>query len=679
MPVFIPGVSARAAPPSSPVTFRPEIEGLRAVAVVLVAVYHIWFGRVSGGVDVFLLLTGFLITGSLLRSLERDGRIDLLAFWARLARRLTPTAAVVLAAIMVATRLWLPSPRWADILSEVRAAALHHENWALARAAVDYLAREAAPSPVQHFWSLSVQGQSHLLWPLLFALVALIAVRSRIPLRGALLTTTAVVFAVSLTYSVWITGTDQAWAYFDTGARLWEPALGAFLALVIHRIDLPVRPRVVLGWTGLAALVSCGVLLWVSTLFPGHVALWPTGAAVMVILAGTTGSRLGADRLLTWCPLTVVGGLAHPLYLWHWPVLVCYPHLTDRPSAGPWGGDVVLGLTLALAWATARVVEVGVEGFTRTRRTPAWSLGVAAVLLVPVLAATALWSGWIAQEQRARAEQVAEPALYPESLVVDRPEPVEVLADTLVVPDPADAREDLSAHHLRGCHVGLRETRVVLCEEGPADAEHTPALVDASRTAHWYPALESVAEANGWRLLSFTKSGCQFSAETPHRDGEVFTECQEWNAEAMEILERERPDVVVTSSTRSVPGAETVHPGFVERWRRLDALGIDVIGVRDLPRRSYQGAECVERGRLDECTTPVSYSHTDRDPAAAMADALPDNVTLLDLTGHVCPDGRCDAVVGNVLVFWDHSHMTATYAATLAPVMDESLRKITGW
>lgn len=339
----------------------------------------------------------------------------------------------------------------------------------------------------------------------------------------------------------------------------------------------------------------------------------------------------------------------------------------------------MLGLTLAMAWVTARVVEVGVEGFTRTRRTPAWSLGVAAVLLVPVLAATALWSGWIAQEQRARAEQVAEPALYPESLVVDRPEPVEVLADTLVVPDPADAREDLSAHHLRGCHVGLRETRVVLCEEGPADAEHTPALVDASRTAHWYPALESVAEANGWRLLSFTKSGCQFSAETPHRDGEVFTECQEWNAEAMEILERERPDVVVTSSTRSVPGAETVHPGFVERWRRLDALGIDVIGVRDLPRRSYQGAECVERGRLDECTTPVSYSHTDRDPAAAMADALPDNVTLLDLTGHVCPDGRCDAVVGNVLVFWDHSHMTATYAATLAPVMDESLRKITGW
>ena len=679
MPVFTPGVSARAAPPSSPATFRPEIEGLRAVAVVLVAAYHIWFGRVSGGVDVFLLLTGFLITGSLLRSLERDGRIDLLAFWARLARRLTPTAAVVLAATMVATRLWLPSPRWADILSEVRAAALHHENWALARAAVDYLAREAAPSPVQHFWSLSVQGQSHLLWPLLFALVALVAVRSRIPLRGALLTTTAVVFAVSLTYSVWITGTDQAWAYFDTGARLWEPALGAFLALVIHRIDLPVRLRVVLGWAGLAALVSCGVLLRVSTLFPGYVALWPTGAAVMVILAGTTGSRLGADRLLTWRPLTVVGGLSYPLYLWHWPVLVCYLHLTDRPSAGPWGGAVVLGLTLALAWVTARVVEVGVEGFTRTRRTPAWSLGVAAVLLVPVLAATALWSGWIAQEQRARAEQVAEPALYPGSLVVDRPELVEVLADPPVVPDPADARDDLSAHHLRGCHVGLRETRVVLCEEGPADAEHTLALVGASRSAHWYPALESVAEANGWRLLSFTKSGCQFSAETPHRDGEVFTECQEWNAEAMEILERERPDVVVTSSTRSVPGAETVHPGFVERWRRLDALGIDVIGVRDLPRRSYQGAECVERGRLDECTTPVSYSHTDRDPAAAMADALPDNVTLLDLTGHVCPDGRCDAVVGNVLVFWDHSHMTATYAATLAPVMDESLRKITGW
>ena len=208
--------------PESGSRHRPEIEGLRAVAVVLVLVYHVWFGRVSGGVDVFLLLTGFLITGSLLRALERDGRISFSAFWSRLARRLVPAAVVVLAGILAATYLFLPPSRWQQTISEVRAAALYHENWALARAAVDYLAREEALSPVQHFWSLSIQGQFYLLWPLLLALVVAVVARfSRLTVRAAVLAASVAVLAVSFVYSVWITAADQAWAYFDTGARLW--------------------------------------------------------------------------------------------------------------------------------------------------------------------------------------------------------------------------------------------------------------------------------------------------------------------------------------------------------------------------------------------------------------------------------------------------------------------------
>ncbi|GAA1443129.1 acyltransferase family protein [Nocardiopsis tropica] len=656
--------------------FRPEIEGLRAVAVLLVAFYHVWFGRVSGGVDVFLLLTGFLITGSLVRALERDGRIGLAAFWTKLARRLTPAAAVVLAATLAATWLWLPRSRWTDVIAQVRAAALYHENWALARAAVDYLARESAASPVQHFWSLSIQGQFYLLWPLLLGLTALVAARLRVRSDLAFPAVVGLVFAASLAYSVWITGTNQAWAYFDTGARLWEPALGGLLALVVHRIDLPVRLRVVLGWAGLLALVSCGVLLQVSTLFPGYVALWPTGAAVMVVLAGS-GTRFGADRLLTWKPLMALGALSYPFYLWHWPVLVCYLAVTDRSLASPLGGVFVLALSLLLALVTSKAVEGGVERLTRApaRRSPAWSLGVAAALLAPVLAATALWSGRIEEEQQARAEEVRTPAYYPGArLAVD---PSLLLQEMPVRPDPADASQDLSPHHARGCHVPLTQSEVTVCDAGPADAEHTLALVGASRVAHWYPSVLEAAEDNGWRLLSFTKSGCQFGTGPHTRGGEPFPECEAWNAEAMEILERERPDAVFTSSTRASPAGERVHEGFVERWRQLDALGIDVIGMRDLPRRDTAGAECVESRPLEECVSPAGYSQAAADPAAA-AD-LPGNVTTVDLTEYVCPDGRCDAVIGNVLVFWDHSHMTATYSATLAPVMDEALRGATGW
>ncbi|MEV2275216.1 acyltransferase family protein [Nocardiopsis sp. NPDC049922] len=692
MSVTIPGAPATVSPVPSVSTrstvrtgagFRPEIEGLRAVAVVLVAVYHVWFGRVSGGVDVFLLLTGFLITGSLVRSLERDGRVAFVAFWSRLAGRLTPAALTVLAGTLVATFLWLPGSRWSDILREVRAAALYHENWALAAASVDYLAREAAPSPVQHFWSLSIQGQFYVVWPLLLALTALVAARVRLPLRTALLTVVATVFAVSLGYSVWITGTNQAWAYFDSGARAWELALGAVLALVVTRVRLPVAVRVPMGWTGLAVLVACGAVLPVATLFPGYVALVPTGAAVLVILAGTTGSPFGADRLLTWRPLVRLGSLSYAFYLWHWPVLVCYLHLTDRGLADLAGGSLVLALSLVLAWLTSRLVEDGARRLTRAprRATPAWSLGVAAAFLVPVLAVSASWSAHIAREQRVRAEQaaeeVSEPARYPGALVLSDERSVHPVPNLPVLPDPADARADLSSHHTDGCHVGLTSTELVVCERGPADAERTLAIVGASRTAHWYPAVATAAARQGWRLVSFTKSGCQFSADVPMRDGAVFTECQEWDALAMEELERLRPDAVLTSSTRAAPGNERVPPGFVERWRRLEELGIDVVGLRDLPRRDYAGAECVESRPLGECTSPASYSQAAADPAARTD--LPDNVRVFDLTAYVCPEGACDAVVGNMLVFWDRTHMTATYSRTLAPMMEEGLLEATGW
>ncbi|MGQ4267655.1 acyltransferase family protein [Nocardiopsis changdeensis] len=664
--------------------FRPEIEGLRAVAVLLVAVYHIWFGRVSGGVDVFLFLTGFLITGSLVRSVERDGRIAPFAFWSRLLRRLTPAVGVVLAAVLAMAYLWLPRSRWPDVIAQVYASALYHENWALAAAAVDYLAREGAPSPVQHFWSLSIQGQFYLLWPLLLGAVLLVAGRDR--MRRASLAVIGAVLAASLAYSVWITAVDQPWAYFDTGARLWEPALGGVLALVVHRITPPVPVRWALGWGGLAALVLCGVLLPVSTLFPGYAALLPTLAAAAVIVAGGGGGRAGVHRVLAWRPLTALGGLSYALYLWHWPVLVVYLQLTGRSLATPLGGAAVLALSLGLAWVTAKAVEGGAESLSRRVSRPwlpVWSAAMAVLVIAPSLVVGSQWSDRLAEERRERAERVIEPVDYPGAALVTHPELATVLPDLPVVPDPLDAQDDLSDHHLQGCHVDLKATEPKVCWAGPEDAEYTIAMVGASRTAHWYPALEEVALRHGWRLVSFTKSGCQFSAEVPYTQGRVFTECQEWDARAMEELERLRPDAVFTSSTRASAAGEVVLPGFPVRWRELDAMGIDVIGVRDLPRHSYAGAECVADNPDDPagaCSDPVGYSHAERHPAAVLAERgrLPANVSLVDLTGHVCPGGRCDAVVGNILVYWDHSHMTATYARTLVPALEEALVEATG-
>lgn len=659
-------------------TFRPEIEGLRAVAVLLVAIYHIWFGRVSGGVDVFLLVTGFLITGSLLRMVEAHGRVRFAAFWSRLFRRLFPPVAIVLIGVLLATFLWLPEPRWRGTISEVVSSALYVENWNLATSAVDYLDRAELPSPVQHIWSLSIQGQFYLIWAVLIAVAGFAASRLRSNVRTIGLAACIAVFVASITYSVIITDANQAWAYFDLGARLWELALGGILAVTLDRIELPRRVRIVLGWVGLVALISCGALLNVSTMFPGYVALWPVGAAILVLLAGTTGHRLGADRLLTWRPLTSLGSVSYALYLWHWPVLVVYLAVTERTVATIHGGVAVLAVSLGLAVLTKFAVDNPVSAFVRSRATPRWAVAVVAVFMAPVLLAAAVWTQRLDEAEQRIAATTLNTADYPGARVITSPEAAP--PSLPVLPDPANAREDLPTTYDEGCHASLEQTDATVCEYGPPAAEHSIAVVGASRSAHWYPALREIADTRGWRVYNITKSSCQFSTDTPYTvDGDVYSQCSTWRDGLMRVLREIRPDAVLTSSTRATHDeGEQAFSGFADRWRELDELGIDVIGVRDLPRLAFDAAECVATREAADCASPASYSHAPTDPARKLPD-VPGNVALIDMTEYVCPDGQCPAVIGNVLVYRDDAHLTATYARTLAPMLAERITEATHW
>lgn len=661
--------------------FRPEIEGLRAVAVILIVTYHVWLGRVSGGVDVFLLLTGFLITGSLIRAVERDGTIRFAAFWARLFARLTPPVGVVLLGVLVATALWLPESRWRDVVGETVASALYVENWYLATNAVDYLARDDVVSPLQHFWSLSIQGQFYLLWPLLVTLVVVLARWQGWSLRTAVAATLSAVLCASLGYSVWSTAADQAWAYFDTGARLWELALGGLLSLALPLITLSVRLRVVLGWLGVVGLVSCGLVLQVSTLFPGWIALWPTGAAALVIVAGVTGHRLGVDRILTTRSLAYVASLSYSLYLWHWPVLVVYLEAANRPVASLHGGLVVIAVSVVLSIATKWLVEDGVRHLTRR-----WAVYVTAaaglVFLVPAVATAGLWASHLDQAEAERQRLAEDRDLYPGAAVIDDGTPPTPAPEATVLPRPADAREDLGDNEgPDGCHESFDGTRASICDDGPADAERTIALVGQSHAAHWYTALRDAAEAEGWRLVSMTKGACQFSTEPSWRGEDEYVECGEWNTDVMRHLTELQPDVVVTTATRSSPGnGEQVLDGYVDRWQELDDMGIDVIGMRGTPRMGMSPPDCVaEHGaESSECETDFTRSLAEVPPYTT-EEGIPESMEFLDLTGYFCPDGRCPSVIGNVLVYYDDSHITATYSASLAPLVAAEIQRVTGW
>ena len=394
-------------------TFRPEVQGLRALAVLMVVTYHVWLGRVSGGVDIFLLISAFLLTLSFVRKVEAGTSLNLLRHWLHLFKRLLPAAVVVILGVLAGTWLILPQSRWPMVLEQAWASLLYRQNWLLADTAVDYYAQDhAAASPLQHFWSLSIQGQVFVLWPLVFAASAvvwkLLRRRWNASYRGLLAAAFAAILAASLCFSVDQTATNQAYAYFDTRTRLWEFALGSLLALGLPLLKPGKVLRLILGWAGLAAMVSCGLLLTVDRAFPGFVALWPTLAAAAIIVAGQSGSRFGVDRLLSWKPLVSLGDNSYALYLWHWPVLVLALAATGVEAPTLIQGAAIIAASVALAVLTTRFVEKPLREWhwpqVRSWRTAVVVVACCALLAGPV----AVWQTSLSAEEAATAAQPRE-------------------------------------------------------------------------------------------------------------------------------------------------------------------------------------------------------------------------------------------------------------------------------
>ncbi|GAA5160629.1 acyltransferase family protein [Amycolatopsis dongchuanensis] len=642
--------------------YRPELTGLRALACVLVVIYHVWLGRVSGGVDVFFLLSGFLFTGQLVRR-----RGDLLATWGRTLRRLLPAALTVLLVTVAVGVAVLPQGRWTQTIREIFASSLFVENWRLAADSADYFAAHNTASPVQHFWSLAVQGQFYLVWPLLIAGVALVARRR---LRPVLAVVLALLFAGSLGYSIHLTDVDQPLAYFHSLTRVWEFALGGLVALGIDVLTAPRPLRVLLGWAGVAGLISCGLVFNVGTVFPGWVALWPTLSAALVLVAGATGSRLGVDRLLSTRPLRYLGKLSYSLYLWHWPVLVFYLVARDRAEVGLLGGAFVIGIAALLAVATYHLVE-------QPARTVAWgSYRLVAVAMVPVLLATFAWQFTSEHLVRSRAV-VAGDADHPGALARTEGFVYEGRPDAPLAPSFVALPDDWA--WIDNCAESPRGAELVVCTTDTPEPEHRIAIVGDSHPTQFIAALQPIAERRNWQLIVLSRGGCPFSTES-----EIDPEnqaCRDWNAAAADELLDLRPDVVFTSATRDVRVGltEQTPPGFLAQWAKLGDAGIRVLAVRDNPRYETSPSECVEHAGPDapECAAPRSELYAP-DPPYHFLDT-PSNVDFLDFSDYYCDEDVCPPVLGNVLLYLDDNHLSATYLGTMAPIVEQAIDDALGW
>lgn len=689
---------------ATPVVHRHDLDGLRGVAIALVAVHHVWGGRVSGGVDVFLTLSGFFLATSLLarsRRLAGTSSPTLRAALAssatallRIARRLFPAAAVTLAGTMLAALALLPSDRWEETARQVLSSLTYTTNRHLVANQLDYEAAGLATSPVQHFWSLSVQGQIFLSVTVATLLVVWFArrVAPRCSLRLVLLGLFAGLGVVSFLRALTAVADDQPAAYYDTVARGWELMAGAVVAMALPALvpivaRIPPAARGGLGYAALAAVVTCGVLLDGGRVFPGPWTLWPTLATLALVLTGATATRWGVDRLLGGRVPRWLGDHAYSLYLWHWPVLIIHLSVRGQERATLAGGIGVLALALVLASLTRKLVEDPLRRPARgDRRVPLAALparcGLALVSVATVVGVVASLVLLASLESRVAALRAAPP-LDPKhpgaAVLLDAAVDGAAFPSAPVIPAPDLAKHDHHASRWDGCVVNAQSDRVAECVYGAHESGRTVALVGGSHAGNLAAPLDLVGQQHGFAVHTFLRSGCPWAPKRaePTGDNEIRDRCLRWSGLVAARLLAEPPDLVLVTGTRPRLGSagDWIPPWYPTQWRTVVEAGIALVAVRDNPWLPFSGPECVAASPT-RCSVP-------RDEVLS-PDFLTDAPRLpemgwVDLSDAYCRPTECRAVEGNVLIYRDSNHITATYGRSLAPELAEQLGDASGW
>ncbi|WP_414044855.1 acyltransferase family protein [Macrococcus equi] len=644
--------------------FRPEIEGLRAVAALLVAIYHIWLGKVSGGVDVFFVVSGFLITTSLLSKLRKNGTVNGFEFIMGLLKRLMPQAFFVLFSVIILSYFFLPGARWVQTIKEIFATALYLENWQLAMTSVDYLDSGNAKSPVQHFWAMSIQGQFYLIWFVVIWLAIFLSRLFKQHVKKPLLIILTFIFIVSLMFSVYLTEINQPWAYFDTRTRVWEFALGGLLCVLIDRIKLPSVISVIAGWLGLTMLILCGILLEVSTMFPGYIALWPTLSAVLILLAGENTTKLGVEKFLGTKWMVKLGGYSYGFYLWHWVLLTFYHVISKQDHVSIIHGIFIMVLSLLLSIIVTTIIERPVRKI-RVKNNSWPVLAVICICLIPVLGLNALWQQHMNAEIK-KTEALSKTDGYPGAQVLE----VKEFKEKPYIPRDENIKDDQAQPYKDGCHVGPKDPTVKICEYGVTKGyDYTVAIVGGSHSTHWFTAIHELAEKHRIRVLNVTKSGCRLST-----DKKGLPSCDTWNEHVVAKVADKQPDLVLAMAEISYFNVDEVPKGYLDQFKAFNERGIEIFAVRDTPYFRNDVPECIQaKGRHSKDCKIEKDIVVPKETDWSKLKVKPQGVHFVDYTDKICPDEYCEPVVGNVVAFFDKSHMTKTFVSTLTPYVEKDI------
>ncbi len=691
--------------------FQPEIQGLRALAVLVVVVYHFWPAHLSGGyvgVDVFFVISGYLITAHLFKEAVKTGSVRLGQFWARRIRRLLPLSLLVLLMTAIGTVMILPSTAWQGTLRQIIASTLYVQNWILAADAVEYSKADERATAVQHFWSLSVEEQFYVLWPVLLAVtLAVMALRRRRrsaaapganQIRRAFLVVVGLLGVLSLVFSIYYTSAAPAQAYFVTPTRMWEFTLGAVAALVLGSRQFSQAWGNLLGWLGLALILGSAYFYTDLTPFPGWAALVPTVGTVLILACGGKSTITGAHWWLSLRPATAIGDWSYAIYLWHWPVVIFSPYISEQAQSWYIKVLLIVGVVVLSALST-RFFE------TPIRRAkillPTWRTMAAAASGMVMVIVTGTVAVSSMETSASEATATEDSACYGYRALQNPSEcgsPFE--GEGGLSPSPAEVTEQNQQEEFPGCQADTDVEGVQECWLGAeeSDADGTIAVFGDSHATMWMPALDRIADQEGKRLLALTRSACS------PRGGEVGEDSSECLKSNEEIIERVAADPNI--ETVIMAGSQ-IHGDFddpgrdlglnseefdldgtalamydpIARWLASDKQ-VAVFG--EVPRMNYETREeetlpeCValNEDELSACNDQVEDTRV-RDrwlTRSAEVFEAEENYHFVPTEDLVCREGTCYAVLGGAITYRDNSHLSQNFIPTITEALQERLQ-----
>ena len=609
-----------------------QIQGLRALAALLVTLFHAkWVNGGFIGVDIFYVISGFLITGLLMREIERTGTINFKEFYARRFKRLLPTSFFVLAVTAIFSWLLLPATMRSSLGRDVIAASLYVSNYLFAWWQADYQNLDATPSPVIHYWSLAVEEQFYLLWPLLILTFFIVATKLKKKITLTLLVGT--ITALSFVFSIYQTETSPIWAFYSLPTRAWELGLGALLVLIP-----PIRSRKLIGLLGFIFIIISAFIFGETTAFPGFNAVLPVMGTVMLIATINTWppflNDVANSRLFQW-----LGEISYPLYLWHWPLLVLPSTYFARPLA-VYERILAIIATIILADLTHRFIE---QPFRKTKTIPTlvFKRTVIITLVSVMIGTTIIFSS---------SDKIDVSGINGAVSLA------EIKARPLVYDD--------------GCHANYAQTQSAKCEYANIKSQKTIVLYGDSHAAQWFPALVEIATRSGYKLVSLTKSACP-SVDTVRLDqgGFKMSRCNQWRINSIKRIQEIKPDVLIMSSFQyfSQP------PRFSDRekwWNdgqrklltQVNNASPHLIYLTDTPHPLRDIPACLANYSISKCNT------TQRSENLSIS-----GFEVIDPNSWLC-SRVCPAVKDGVVAYRDASHISVDIAIALIPRLTQALR-----